>query len=133
MSYETYPKQLHQGEDHPLYFIEYYDREDGSKVTWTLFKKNFICSKAEWDMETSNYSRQSLSFMSREGHPYNLFGDEVLPDQCIPNRKWLEWMVDALNEKVLNDLRPRSSTLEQPLDVGKVVGETPTVATTRLS
>jgi hypothetical protein len=100
MKYETYPEYKY-GEEYPLYIIEFTDWENGKPLRWKLCKRSFVCSKGVWDMETSNCNPDMLKIMSREGHPLSLLEDEVLPDHCIPNRKWLEWMVDALNEKVL--------------------------------
>jgi len=37
---------------------------------------------------------------SAEGHPYNIFTCGYGTDNSIPDKKWVMWMVDALNEKI---------------------------------
>ena len=40
-----------------------------------------------------------FTLASREGHPYVLLEGELHGDTCVPNKKWIMYMVDALNEK----------------------------------
>jgi hypothetical protein len=101
--YEWYPEIKDRNSDHPAYRLEFHQWE-GKPETWKLEKRNFLFPKDKWD-ELMNESTDSVaeSLMGREVHPYTLLEDKVLPNHCIPNKKWLKWMVDALNEKALKD------------------------------
>ena len=101
MNYETYPEKLSSNEDTPLYYIEFHNWENGTPITWKLYKRQFICSREEWLEKYKDINISGL--MCREGHPWALLEDELLQDHCIPNKQWLKFMVDALNEKVYND------------------------------
>jgi hypothetical protein len=85
MSY-IYPES-NSGVQGPLYYVEF-DRGNQSN-TFTLFKRQFIIPPNEWD----------TSLMSNEGHPWNIMTDKYGPDGCMPDKHWVMWMVDALNEK----------------------------------
>lgn len=73
----------------PLYYVEF-DRD--GEGTFTLFRRNFITNKYEWKEE------ESFSLHSSEVHPFNLFtGQYGKGLNAIPNREWVAWMVDKLN------------------------------------
>ena len=42
-------------------------------------------------------------FYCPEGHPYSVLEGEVYRDGAVPDRSWLHYMVDALNEKSYNE------------------------------
>jgi hypothetical protein len=41
--------------------------------------------------------------MCNEVHPWNIFTSEYGPDGCVPDKAWVKWMVDAMNEKFERD------------------------------
>jgi hypothetical protein len=102
MSYETYPPNISASSDEPLYFIEFHDWQDGSDIIWKLYKRQFLYSKEEFENMISK-APSEYSLLCREGHPWSLLEDKLLDEGCVPNKKWLCWMVDALNEKVYSD------------------------------
>lgn len=95
MSYPEYEF----GKPGPLYYVEF-DR--GSQTnTFTLFKRQFIIPPDEWDAmkKVSDMDDFAVRLMSNEGHPWNIMTDKYGPDGCMPDKHWVMWMVDALNEK----------------------------------
>jgi hypothetical protein len=81
--------------DENLYYVEF-GRGD-IPTHFTLFKRQFIHTKEDWEKFCPP---GTISLMSREGHPWNILTDSFGPDGCVPDRAWVCWMVDALNEKL---------------------------------
>ena len=101
--YEWYPEIKDRNLDHPAYRLEFHQWE-GKPETWKLEKRNFLETKEEWDkLMNSSDDKFAIEIMSREVHPYTLIEGVVYADNCIPNKQWLKWMVDALNEKALKE------------------------------
>jgi hypothetical protein len=100
--YEWYPEIKDRNSDHPAYRLEFHQWEDEPE-TWKLEMRGFIYSKQSWDEMMENKSEDSFfgTIVGREGHPYTLFDGIVT--EGIPNKQWLMWMVDAVNEKALKD------------------------------
>lgn len=94
---ETYKSSYYPEEDKELYYVEF--NRGGRPFEFTLFKRNYIRSPEEWEkiQKTDGFVE---GFMSNEGHPYQLFTGTYGKDGCIPDKKWVMWMVDALNEQV---------------------------------
>lgn len=92
--YTSYP------EGDTLYYVEFLER--GGKTTWTLFKRHYVCSEEEWHkiIKDKNYL-----FMSREVHPWNLGGGEVVSEGLISmnTKGFLKFLVDSLNLKNLSE------------------------------
>jgi hypothetical protein len=90
---EFYP--LDRDEDtHPFHVEFTYGKN------WTLFKSNPICSKEEWNKQLKGVDRKIIVFMSRFGHPWNLGSGKLHREDGVGmNKKFLMYMVDALNEK----------------------------------
>ena len=84
-------------EDKGLYYVEF--NRGGRAFEFTLFKRSYIHSPEEWE-KIQKEDGFVKGFMSNEGHPYQLFTGTYGKDGCIPDRSFVEWMVDALNEKV---------------------------------
>lgn len=80
-----------------LYYVEF--NRGNIPFEFTLFKRSYIHSSDMWD-EIQKSSYFIKGFMSNEGHPYQLFTGTYRKDGCIPDKKWVMWMVDALNEQV---------------------------------
>ena len=102
IEYQFYPPNYSETKD--LYYIEYsrFKPESfsfgGTSAStpnlhkgwsWTLYKRHFF----------DNVPEDCTS--SKEGHPYNLYKGIVEEDNIIAlnTRKYLEFMVDAMNEK----------------------------------
>lgn len=93
--FEVYPE--YDGKTRkPLYIIEFTKvKGEGQKEKWTLFQRSWIYTEERWNSMVKDGVETLLGC---EGHPYNLLSGEVLPEQCIPNKTWLKWMVDQLNK-----------------------------------
>lgn len=92
---ECYP-DIHDNEDGPLYYVEF-TRWTGRPWRWTLFQRQWICSKEEWK---KHHGEPGL--LSREGHPWNLGDGEVNEREHamdMNTRRFLKFMVDALNAR----------------------------------
>ena len=95
MKYELYPKDISRDSDLPSYYIEFLDLENDSPLRWKLYRRYFLYSVDEW----KEIMGGEFTLASREGHPYVLLEGELHGTNCIPNKKWIMYMVDALNEK----------------------------------
>lgn len=86
----------------PLYYVEF-NRGD-RPGEFTLFKRQFFHSEKELEeMEKKCQSDNEKQWfrISNEVHPWNLFTGEFCEhDGGMPDKNWVKWMVDALNEKV---------------------------------
>ena len=108
MSYECYP-QYDGKSQKPLFVVEW-DR-GGKKGEFTLFRRQFMYTEeqlVEWEKKEP---KDIFTLrMCNEVHPWNIFTAGYGPDGCVPDRKWVEWMVDALNEKAQKelDVQPKS-------------------------
>lgn len=96
-SLETYNYSYYPEKGDGLYYVEF-DR-GGRAFEFTLFKRSYIHSPEEWE-KIQKEDGFIKGFMSNEGHPYQLFTGTYVKDGCIPDKKWVMWMVDALNEQV---------------------------------
>jgi hypothetical protein len=95
-SIETYKSSFYPEEDGGIYYVEF-DR-GGRPFEFTLFKRNYIHSPEIWE-KIQKADGFIEGFMSNKGHPYQLFTGTYGMDGSISDRKWVMWMVDALNEK----------------------------------
>ena len=83
---------------HPFY-VEF-ERGD-KKGEFTIFRRQFMYTEeqlAEWEKKSPKDI--FMLRMTNEVHPWNIFTAGYGPDGCVPDRTWVKWMVDALNEKV---------------------------------
>ena len=113
-SYEFYPlnRELYDGN---LFYVQFHSWGKDRETTWQLFKRNYIHTKEDYIQLCNISGIEPFSPMSEyhvggsvEGHGYNL-GEGILLDEKYPNvvslhsKKFLTFMVDALNEKVKNN------------------------------
>lgn len=97
--FEIYPVS-DPGEDKLPFFIEFIQFSKGDSIRWKLYRRNYIFPKEEYEkMKAKNPNDWTLSMMSNEGHPYWILDGTLQPDGTVPDKKWLFWMVDALNDK----------------------------------
>jgi len=89
MRTEIYPK-YQDNDDAIIYFVEF--GRGGKENSFTVFQRSFIFSKGKWE----SMAKSKDPFMSREGHPYQLFDGFY---GFAPSRKWVEWMIDTLNRE----------------------------------
>lgn len=102
--FEIYPK-TETGEDKALYFIEFLQFFKDNPITWKLYKRSYIFSKEEYKkMVSEKPDDLATQLMGNEGHPWWLLDGTLQPNGTVPDKKWLLWMVDALNEKVQKEL-----------------------------
>jgi hypothetical protein len=109
MSYEQNIYPNYDKRQKPIYYIEF--ERGGKKGEFTLFRRQFMYTEEQLVEMEKNYPKDIFSLrMCNEVHPWNLFTAEYGKDGCVPDRKWIEWMVDALNEKVQKELdaQPKS-------------------------
>ena len=93
MENKIYPL-TEQGQKPPFY-VEF-ERGD-RKGEFTLFRRQFFHTEEELvELEKKSEDAKWLR-ISNEVHPWNIFTAEYGADGCVPDRKWVEWMVDALN------------------------------------
>ncbi len=83
----TYPSKLTK--DH-IFYIEYHKFPHELNYFWQLFQRQFI--------------------EDEEVHPYNLAEGECNFDISINNPKYLEFMVEAMNEKIVRDKNYENQT-----------------------
>ena len=82
-----------------IYYVEF--NRSGKENEFTLFKRQFFHSKEELDeMRTKCPTDFPWLEMTNEVHPWNIYTATYGPDGCMPDKKWVQWMVDALNHKV---------------------------------
>jgi len=101
------------------FYVEF-ERGD-RKGEFTIFRRQFMYTEkqlAEWEKKSPKDI--FMLRMTNEVHPWNIFTANYGLDGCVPDRKWVEWMVDALNEKierqVLNDVEAEIRNTEKELD-----------------
>lgn len=82
--------------DKTLYYVEF--NRGGRPGEFTVFRRNYIRSDEEYQ-RLKNASESCILLMTNEGHPYNILTATYGPDGCVPDKSWIKWMVDALNEK----------------------------------
>src|ERR1041385_94483 len=71
---------------------------------FTLFLRQWIRSEEEMEKLKEKCPKDfSFLLISNEGHPWNIFTARYGRDGSMPDKKWVCWMVDALNEKINND------------------------------
>lgn len=99
--FEIYPESKKGQSDRALYFIEFLQFFKEDPITWKLYKRQFIFPPEEYEKMKAESSKSSELFVfGNEGHPWWLLDGTLQPDGTVPDKQWLLWMVDALNEKV---------------------------------
>lgn len=108
LSMDCYPKVdlwIEKKDDHSaIYYVEF--GRGGKGNEFTLFKRHFIRSKEEIEKikkECPECFTSNLMLECNEGHPYNIFTANYGPEGCVPDRKWVCWMVDCLNDKLIEE------------------------------
>jgi len=98
--FEIYPKSECGQSDRELYFIEFTQFFKNDPIHWKLYKRQFILPPDEYErLKKETPENTGLLIMGNEGHPWWLLDGELQPDGTVPDKSWLLWMVDALNEK----------------------------------
>ena len=103
--FEIYPSYEDRNQ-RPPFFIEFLQFFKDDPITWKIYKRSFIQPPTELaklkELAPEDFP---LLEMCNEGHPYWLLDGNLQPDGTVPDKKWLEWMVDALNEKAAREDR----------------------------
>ena len=112
-SYHTYPADFDLFDD-VFYYVSF--RKTSRGISWQLFRRQYTISKEEYLKNCKEFNLvpfaaiNVLTLGSVEGHPWNL-GEGILLDTTYPNvvslhtKKFLCFMVDALNEKALREIK----------------------------
>lgn len=96
---KIYPNFKHGDYDSPRYYVEF--NRGGQDWEFTIFLRSFIIDKDEWEkLKRKDPNDFAVVCGSNEGHPWNIFTAEYGKDGCIPDKSWVKWMIDALNEKL---------------------------------
>lgn len=97
MSSNYYPSTEN---DNSLYYVEF-ERGD-RKNEFTLFKRQwFHIETVLIGLDGTPIIDMEKSRMTDEAHPWNIFTATYGPEGTMPDRKWVEWMVDALNKQTV--------------------------------
>lgn len=98
--YPNKPEKCHPF-DAPPYFLEF-STWDGTKWKWQLFRRQFICTREEYDKYIQHPDGH---WMAPEVHPWNLGEGDLIDEGLISlnTRKFLTYMVDAMNEKAARE------------------------------
>lgn len=84
------------------FYVEF-ERGD-KKGEFTLFRRQFMYTEEELAKHEKECPKDIWMLrMTNEVHPWNIFTAGYGPDGCVPDRKWIEWMVDALNNQISLD------------------------------
>ena len=103
MSYEDKIYPTSEIGQKPPFYVEF-ERGD-VKGEFTLFRRQFMHTEKELvELEKKSSKDIALLRMTNEVHPWNIFTAGYGPDGCVPDRKWVEWMVDALNDAAEADM-----------------------------
>ena len=86
-----------------LYYVEF--ERGGHKNEFTVFKRQWFFSKKQLEeIKANDPDAFAIAFITNEGHPWNIFTATYGPLGSMPDERWVRFMVDALNEKVKNDI-----------------------------
>jgi len=85
-----------------LFYVEF-DRGD-KEGEFTLFQRQWLRSESEMEI---------LKKKSPKDFPLNLFTGTYGPDGCIPDKTWVQWMIDALNNQTEADLKSLTESLKK--------------------
>ena len=108
--FEFYPENRELF-DNNAFYVQFHSWGADKETTWQLFRRQYRCSKEEYLKDCQIVGIEPFSEMSEwrlggsvEVHPWNL-GEGILVDKKNENavslhtKKFLHFMVDALNEK----------------------------------
>jgi hypothetical protein len=80
---------------------------------FTIFRRQFLKSDAELDAMIKKHQGDYPNFVfGNEVHPWNIFTSTFGPDGCVPDKAWVCWMVDALNDKWEAEIRGKTLSNE---------------------
>ena len=99
MSHESTIYPPHEKGVRPLYYVEF--NRGGIDGEFTLFRRQFMYSEdALVELEQKSPEDFPMLRMCNEVHPWNIYTANYGPPNTVPDRKWVEWMVDALNNEL---------------------------------
>lgn len=94
----TYYPKHERGDQTSPYYVEF--NRGGRPNEFTLFQRHFFYTIKQLAEMKANSDRDfAMLEMCNEVHPWNIYTAEFGPDGCMPDKQWVCWMVDALNEK----------------------------------
>lgn len=68
------------------------------KGEFTLFKRQWMYTEEQLaELKKKSAKDSPMLEMCNEVHPWNIFTATYGPEGSMPDRKWVEFMVDALN------------------------------------
>jgi hypothetical protein len=108
-AYEWYPKTEKDYTNpyaQPRYFVEYHSW-DGIKWNYKICQRMFIIPEEDYQRALEERGDDVWLLMGIEGHPYTLTEGSLNTNEhaiSFDTKKFLEYIVDALNEKVENDI-----------------------------
>lgn len=105
---EIYPDVGDNSKEDILYYVEFSKWDEKGPLRWTLFQRQFMYSKEEWA------KTEHGPLESNEVHPWNLGGGVVNEREeamDMNTKRFLKFMVDALNKKIANSENPLDNLL----------------------
>lgn len=90
--------KIYPDNDKALYYVEFH--RGGKTNEFTLFQRYWFYSKEDLEqMKKQTPEDFPMLEMCNEGHPWNILTATYGPLGCMPDEKWIEFMVDALNRE----------------------------------
>jgi hypothetical protein len=90
--------------ERPLFYIEYHTW-DGKEYTYKICKRVFILPEENYEKALEENGDDAWMLFGIEGHPYTLHEGKVAESGMtnFETREFLQYTIDALNEKIQND------------------------------
>jgi len=109
--FEIYPEYEDRNQK-PPFFIEFLQFFKDSPITWKIYRRHFFHTPEELaKIKETSPDDFAMSLVCNEGHPWWLLDGKLQPDGTVPDKKWLLWFVDALNEKAEREATPPTRKL----------------------
>jgi len=89
----------------PKFFLEF-NSWDGKRWTYKVCQRAILISEEECQKALEERGDDAFLLIEAEGHPYTLWEGELNENKdaiSLDTKSFLIYLVDALNEKVIND------------------------------
>ncbi len=83
----------------PLYFVEFCETEQSDVLRYKIYKRG-----PSLDFGPPFEGEYQKIIMSPYGHPYVLIEENCREKYGTPDKDFIKWIVDAMNEKAQKDL-----------------------------
>lgn len=109
--FEIYPQSEDRKNKAPFY-IEFLQFFKDDPITWKIYRRQYMHTPEELE-RLKEQSPKDFPWleMCNEVHPWWLLDGTLQPEGTVPDKKWLLWFVDALNEKAEREATPPTRKL----------------------